>query len=178
MVIKVCFLHSYAEREETFLKRVQHLPYTVKLLHSYSKEGKRALVLKKVTILEKEGYFVPKNIILNNCRYHVPKTELEFNTFTYQLLSTLESLHSLGIVHNDLKLPNCLYDTKSKQVTLIDFDLAEFHQPNSTWVSKSLGTKKFQPPEMVRQKLLDHKMDIWRLGVMLAEIVRMLEYTH
>jgi casein kinase II subunit alpha len=113
-------------------------------------------------------FFFP---IILTCRFHVPGTEAEFYTFTSQLLITLKSLHSLGIVHNDLKLQNCLYDTKANKVTLIDFDLAEFHLPGSKWTSEALGTKKFQPPEMVYQRLLDHKGDIWRLGVMLAEIV-------
>jgi hypothetical protein len=56
VVIKVCFLRKYAEREETYLKQVKQLPYTAKLLDSYSKDGKRLLVLKKVPIEEEEGY--------------------------------------------------------------------------------------------------------------------------
>jgi casein kinase II subunit alpha len=81
------------------------------------------------------------------------------------------SLHRLGIVHNDIKLLNCLYDTTANRVTLIDFGLSEFHVPGTKWTASLVGTKRYRPPEMINNEYIDHRGDIWSLGVMLAEIV-------
>ena len=88
-----------------------------------------------------------------------------------QLLETLNAIHHLGIVHNDIKHENCLYNTKTNQVTLIDFDLAEYHKLGTLWKSSPIGTMCYLPPEMLNNEDVDHKGDLWRLGMMLAEIV-------
>lgn len=87
------------------------------------------------------------------------------------MLVALVSLHKLGIAHNDIKLPNCLYDTTTGTVCLIDFGLAEFHPPGSFWISDKVGTRAYQPPEVTKLQQVNHKVDVWRLGVMLVEIV-------
>ena len=104
-------------------------------------------------------------------RCYIPSSIYEFNLFTRQLLVALVCLHSLGIVHNDLKLPNCLFDKRTDEVTLIDFEHAQFYPPGTTWTADPIGTQHYQPPEMIHGEVLDHRGDVWRLGLMLAEIV-------
>lgn len=49
---------------------------------------------------------------------------LEMRDYMKALFTCLSSVHELGIVHRDIKPSNCLYNSKEKQFTLIDFGLA------------------------------------------------------
>ena len=52
-----------------------------------------------------------------------PMKEIKY--YMYSLLQGLESLHSIGVVHRDIKQGNFLYNNVTKKGILIDFGLAE-----------------------------------------------------
>lgn len=49
----------------------------------------------------------------------------EIKYYMYSLLEGLQSLHSIGIVHRDIKQGNFLYNLKKHKGIIIDFGLAE-----------------------------------------------------
>jgi eukaryotic-like serine/threonine-protein kinase len=88
-----------------------------------------------------------------------------------QAASGLQKAHGSGIVHRDLK-PDNLLITSEGQVKIIDFGLAK--AANQSLLTKSgttLGTAPYMSPEQAQGLNVDHRTDIWSLGVVLYEMI-------
>lgn len=88
-----------------------------------------------------------------------------------QLLRAVNHLHSLGIVHRDIKPSNILIQ-KNDVVKLADFGIAKFTwQQGQTKTQKGLGTPEYMSPEQARGTQIDHRTDIYSLGITLFEVL-------
>ena len=90
----------------------------------------------------------------------------------------LEAAHDVGIVHRDLKPDNVfLSDTKGAetQVKLLDFGIAKLLAPDAaglhTNTGNMIGTPAYMSPEQARGQGVDHRTDIYALGVMTYEML-------
>jgi len=83
----------------------------------------------------------------------------------YQMLLAIRYLHSLGIVHRDIKLENFLYDEKgSNHLKLIDFGFSKAWDPEKKKMKMSCGTICYVAPEVLLQSYTN-MCDLWSLGV-------------
>ena len=83
-----------------------------------------------------------------------------------QLLSAVMYMHSLDVVHRDLKPGNILYLTRDgDEVKVIDFGLATYISPGES-LTGTVGTPLFLSPEVLQGKY-DEKCDEWSLGVIM-----------
>lgn len=88
-----------------------------------------------------------------------------------QLAEGLAAAHEQGIVHRDIK-PGNVFVTASGLVKILDFGLAKLsRQPQLTKPGTTLGTASYLSPEQVRGESVDHRCDVWCLGVSLYEMV-------
>ena len=99
-----------------------------------------------------------------------------------QICSALQAAHEAGIVHRDLKLENCFRVTRDGDpdfVKILDFGVVKLLSPELdeegsgrlTNTGATLGTPAYMAPELCRGKDVDHRVDVYALGVMLYELL-------
>jgi tetratricopeptide (TPR) repeat protein len=92
-----------------------------------------------------------------------------------QSAEALEYAHSLGVIHRDIKPANLLLDSRGN-LWVTDFGLAQVQAEaglSLTLTGDVLGTLRYMSPEQAlgRRGLVDHRSDIYSLGVTLYELL-------
>lgn len=99
--------------------------------------------------------------------------QAEAATLVLQLLDALGHAHARGIVHRDVKPANILLAMDAApgpgQVRLGDFGIARMGDGEATEPGTLLGTPAWMAPEQVRGEAVDHRADLWAVGVVLYE---------
>jgi serine/threonine protein kinase len=94
-----------------------------------------------------------------------------------QMCRGLSHAHSQDIVHRDFKPDNVIieYAAGDELVRIIDFGIAltprDNESPRLTNIGFSLGTPAYASPEQALNQTLDHRADLFALGVTLYEML-------
>ena len=95
-----------------------------------------------------------------------------------QLCHGLQHAHDQGVMHRDLKPENVMLvaEDAGERAVVMDFGLAkeriagtELNRLTATGIV--LGTPEFMSPEQIRGKSIDHRSDIYALGVLAFELL-------
>ncbi|HSS37398.1 MAG TPA: protein kinase, partial [Polyangia bacterium] len=106
----------------------------------------------------------------------------EIFDFSYQAASALSAAHAKGIVHRDLKPDNLFvvpdpHDDTRERLKVLDFGIAKLAQQSTadslkTRTGTLMGTPIYMSPEQCRGiRAIDHRTDIYSLGVIMYEMV-------
>ncbi len=88
-----------------------------------------------------------------------------------QIGEALREAHDHGIVHRDIKAENIMV-TGKRQVKVLDFGLAKIKGKSTiTKLGTTMGTVAYMSPEQSHGQKVDHRADIWSLGVVLYEML-------
>jgi eukaryotic-like serine/threonine-protein kinase len=92
--------------------------------------------------------------------------------FARQLCAALEAAHGEDVVHRDLKPQNILVD-QADNLFILDFGLAKSLEAEVTKMTRTgqiMGTPRYMSPEQVEAKEVDHRSDLYSLGLILYEM--------
>jgi len=82
----------------------------------------------------------------------------------------MEHLHSIGIIHRDLKSLNILLD-KNLFPKIIDFGLSRFEDEEAQQMTQDVGTPHWMAPELFECVEYDNKVDVYSFGMLMWEIL-------
>jgi len=94
----------------------------------------------------------------------------EASDYARQIAAGLAAAHAHDIIHRDIKPGNVIV-TPDGVAKVLDFGLAKLADVTLTGSGTTLGTVAYMSPEQLAGRVVDHRTDLWSLGVVLYEMV-------
>lgn len=154
-----------SQREVRLLQKLTS-PNIIPLLESFREQGYSHLVLVfpfmpyDLDSILRQGYLAQANR----------------KTYLKDLFSALKHVHSLGMIHRDVKPANILMKSLSGPAYLADFGIAwspddPASEPANEKIT-DIGTTSYRPPEVLfGKKTYDQSLDMWAAGCVAAQVV-------
>lgn len=150
----------------------------LELLRQTGKCQEKAIVEMKTFFYHREHLIIVTELLRQNLfefgKFIVDNDEEPYFTLprlsfiTRQVLVALDFVHSLGLVHSDVKPENILLGSYSRAlVKLIDFGSSCYLTDRQ---SSYIQSRSYRAPEVVLGLPYDGRIDIWSLGCVVAEM--------
>ena len=160
------------DREARAMSRLDH-PGIVDVVDVVIERGVRYLLMPLVT-----------GQTLDRVQAGRPLAPRRALAFARQVLDALDHAHRLGVVHRDLKPENLMITPERapratvERVRVLDFGIAKIVRDAGASQSFELtrsgfthGTPTYMAPEQARRDAIDHRTDLYALGVILFEML-------
>ncbi len=109
-----------------------------------------------------------------------PLPEARVVRLVSQVLSALSDAHGAGVIHRDLKPENIMVEQRRGEpdfIKVLDFGIAKITDssgeegPALTRAGFVCGTPEYMSPEQARGASLDHRSDLYAVGVILYQLM-------
>ncbi|WP_224249114.1 serine/threonine-protein kinase [Hyalangium gracile] len=123
--------------------------------------------------------FVPGQDLHQVLSREWPLPESRVVRIVSQVLSALSDAHGAGVIHRDLKPENIMVEQRRNEpdfVKVLDFGIAKITDssgedvPALTRAGFVCGTPEYMSPEQARGAQLDHRSDLYAVGVILYQL--------
>ena len=151
---------SRFQREATIAARLEH-PNIVPIYDIGQAEGAFYIAMR----------FVPGRSLAQVIQQVGPMSLERARRILAQIASALDHAHQQGVIHRDLKPGNILWE-EGDRVSLADFGIAR--AGDVTQVTRQgmlVGTPKYMAPEQALGQEVDHRADLYALGVIAYEML-------
>jgi tRNA A-37 threonylcarbamoyl transferase component Bud32 len=123
---------------------------------------------------EDSGYIVMEYVPGGTMeRFCAPGALLPFEQtveIAFKCARALAYAHMQGVTHRDIKPGNLLYAGSPTDVRIGDFGLALNVGSQSTQIT-GVGSPAYMSPEQIREELVDHRTDLYSLGVVMYQML-------
>jgi len=152
------------------------------LIRQHDPEGRRHIVRMLDAFYSREHLFIVTELLNNSLLAHYMHLESlggharaeyyaanTLGALSTQMLDALDFLQGIGIAHCDVKPANiCIADSQARHFKLVDLGAAVLaHDTHNSYVQ----SRWYRAPEVILGCEWGPKVDVWALGVNLAELV-------
>jgi len=100
----------------------------------------------------------------------LPMTEPEISFICNQILNALNYMHSLNLVHRDLKSDNVLINSNG-EFKLADFGMAVQLSNKQSSLKTVVGSPYWMAPEILMEHNYGKEVDVWSFGAVVMEMI-------
>jgi len=123
---------------------------------------------------EDSGYivmeYVPGGTMERFCAPEALLTVEQTVEIIFKCARALAYAHMQGVTHRDIKPGNLLYASAPTDVRIGDFGLALNLGAETTQIT-GVGSPAYMSPEQIREELVDHRTDLYSLGVVMYQML-------
>jgi len=166
------FLNPNVSQDEEMMKRFVHeLRYSRKITHNN--------VIRIYDFLNLGGNYAismeyfPSHTLGAEISKTKPLPFDKTRGWSIDIATGMAVAHQVGIVHRDLKPANILINDEGL-LKIVDFGVAAVASHADTQLTKTgyvIGSPKYMAPEQILGKKVDHRADIYSLGVIMYEML-------
>ncbi|HYG55201.1 MAG TPA: protein kinase [Burkholderiales bacterium] len=170
VAIKVAFPETFQDPERGRLYRklfMTEASLAGKLQHPHICQIYDAVADEKLSYIVME--YVNGGTLEKYCRPEALLPVDRIAEVVFKCTRALEFAHKLGITHRDLKPANILH-TGATDVKITDFGAALIASSATTQVA-AIGSPAYMSPEQVKEHNLDHRTDIYSIGVVMYHLL-------
>ncbi|MDR1493950.1 MAG: serine/threonine protein kinase [Planctomycetaceae bacterium] len=166
--VAIKILKQELNSDETYVKRfLREAKAAARLVHSNIVHVYEVGERGSVRYIVQE--YVQGNNLAQYLQHHGAMTPKQVFRVIWQVASALDAASQAGIVHRDIKPENILLGEKL-EIKVADFGLARVEDLSDpdlqlTKIGVTLGTPLYMSPEQSEGKPLDHRSDIYSLGI-------------
>ena len=144
--------------EASLAGKLQH-PHICQIHDAVADDSLHYIVMEFVDGGTLEKFCVPENLLPIDRAVEI----------VFKCTRALEFAHKMGITHRDIKPANILYAGET-DVKVTDFGAALIATGESTQIS-AIGSPAYMSPQQVKEHPLDHRTDIYSMGVVMYHLL-------
>src|SRR5262245_7875359 len=145
--------------EASLAGKLQH-PHICQIFDAGIGEDSGYIVMEYIAGGTMERFCAPENLL----------SAEQVVEIIFKCTRALGYAHMQGVTHRDIKPGNILYATDPTDVRIGDFGLALNLGAETTQIT-GVGSPAYMSPEQIREELVDHRTDLYSLGVVMYQML-------
>jgi serine/threonine protein kinase len=137
-------------------------PHIVQIYDAVVSDGASYIVMEYVPEGTLERFCTPENLLPLDKVLEI----------IFKCTRALDFAHRLGITHRDIKPTNILLTASdTTDIKICDFGAAIMSGARDTTQVTGIGSPAYMSPQQVREQPLDHRTDVYSLGVVMYQLL-------